>query len=179
MSEESQESTEPLVVVARALRTRGLTGEIVAEVLTDFPERFASISRLVTLAPDGVRRAVTLESHWFQKGHVVLKLAGYDSIESASAFIGYQFAVPETERVKLPEDHFYNWELEGCLVETVEGTLIGHVREIVRTGAVEVLLVQDDARHEYLIPMARSIVIEIDVERQRIRIDPPEGLLEL
>jgi ribosomal 30S subunit maturation factor RimM len=32
-----------LVVIARAVRPRGLKGEIVAELLTDFPERFENV----------------------------------------------------------------------------------------------------------------------------------------
>jgi ribosomal 30S subunit maturation factor RimM len=30
-----------------------------------------------------------------------------------------------------------------------------------------------------MVPMARAICVEVDIERKRIRIDPPEGLLEL
>jgi len=179
MSEQGQERAEPLIAVARAVRPRGLKGEIVADLLTDFPERFENISRLLAVAPNGERKPVALENHWFQKERVVLKLAGYDSIESASTLIGYEFAVPEAERVQLAANHFYDWELEGCLVETVAGRLIGNVREVMKTGGVEVLVIQDDEGHEYLIPMAQSIVVKIDITRKRIQIDPPEGLLEL
>jgi len=40
-------------------------------------------------------------------------------------------------------------------------------------------VVEDDQRREHLIPMAESIVIEIDLARRKIVIDPPEGLLDL
>ncbi len=111
---------------------------------------------------------------------MVLKFAGYDSIETARAFVGYEFAVPEASRVELPEGQFYDWELEGCVVETTSGKLVGHVREVMRAGGgVEMLVVESDERHEHLIPMVQSIVVEIDTARKRIRIDPPEGLLEL
>ena len=46
-------------------------------------------------------------------------------------------------------------------------------------GGVEMLVVESDERHEHLIPMVQSIVIDIDTARKRIRIDPPQGLLEL
>jgi 16S rRNA processing protein RimM len=179
MNKHKHEGAEPLITVARAGRTRGLQGEIVADLLTDFPERFESISRLIAVAPDGERQPVELENHWFQQGRVVLKLAGYDSPEAATALVGYEFAVPEAERVRLPENSFYNWEVEGCSVETVGGRIIGKVREIIRTGGVEVLVVEGTGQHEYLIPMAQTIVVEIDVAGKRVQIDPPEGLLEL
>ena len=48
-----------------------------------------------------------------------------------------------------------------------------------RTGGVELLVVDDDAQHEYLIPMAGDIVLNVDLPGKKILIDPPEGLLEL
>lgn len=168
-----------LVAVARAVKTRGLRGELVAELLTDFPERFAGLENLIAVAPDGQRLSLALEEHWFQSGRIVLKFAGYDSIEEAAALVGYEFAVPETERVELAADEFYDWELAGCRVETVEGERLGVVREVMRTGGVELLMVENEtAQREYLIPLAETICVEIDTEQKLIRVDPPEGLLE-
>ena len=172
-------STDELVAVARAVRTRGLRGEVVAELLTDFPERFEKLERLIAVAPGGERRVLILEEHWFQRERIVLKFAGYDSIEAASALVGSEFAVPEAERVELPEDEFYDWELEGCRVETVEGEAIGIVREVLKTGGVETLVVENEgAGREHLIPLAEEICVEINVEEKLIRVDAPEGLLE-
>ncbi len=180
MNEDQPESAEPLVAVARAVKTRGLKGEIVAELLTDFPHRFNGISHLIAVSPDGKRRAIELESYWLHQTRVVLKLAGYDSIETATELVGYEFAVPESKRVLLPEGHFYDWELEGCVVESISGKPIGHVREVMRIGGgVEVLVVANDAQQDHLVPMVQSIVVDIDIGRKRVQIDPPEGLLEL
>jgi 16S rRNA processing protein RimM len=168
-----------LVAVARAVRTRGLRGEVVAELLTDFPERFENLERLIAVAPGGERTDLLLEEHWLQGGRIVLKFAGYDSVESASALIGYEFAVTEAERMELPEDEYYEWELTGCRVETVAGESVGTVREVIRTGGVETLAVErEGAERDHLIPLAEEICVEIDVERKLIRIDAPEGLLE-
>lgn len=180
MSEQLTVSAEPVVAIARAVKTRGLKGEIAAELLTDFPERFADVSQLIAIAPDGKRSLVDLENYWFHQARVILKLAGYDNIETASAFVGCEFAVPESSRVQLPEGQFYDWELEGSVVETINGKLVGYVREVMRVaGGVEMLVVEAADGHEHLIPMVQTMVIEIDTVRKRIRIDPPQGLLEL
>lgn len=168
-----------LVRVARGVRTRGLRGELVADLLTDFPERFDGLETLIAVAPDGKRLLLELEAHWLQAGRIVLKFAGYDSIEAASALVGYYFAVPEAERVELPEDEFYDWELEGCSVETIAGESLGSVREVLRTGGAPVLIIENSQGREHLIPLAETICVEINVERKLIRIDPPEGLLEM
>jgi len=179
MSSPSDENREDLIIVARAVRTRGLKGELVADVLTDFPERFEHVSELTGVASSGERKQLELESYWFQNQRMVLKFAGFDTIEAANALVGYEFGLPEAERVQLSQDEYYDWELEGCSVENKAGPVIGKVRGVLRTGGVELLVVEDEAGKEILIPMAQSIVVEIDISRKKILIDPPEGLLEL
>lgn len=179
MSPPSQETRDDLIIVARAVRTRGLRGELLAEVLTDFPERFEQVKELTGVSPNGERRQFELESHWFQNDRMVLKFVAYDSIESAKELVGYEFGLPEAERVELAKGEFYDWELEGCLVESTLGRAIGKVREVMRTGGVELLVIDNDERSEVFVPMVASIVVDVDVSQKKILIDPPEGLLDL
>lgn len=181
MSDTGEESEgNPLVVIARAIKTRGLKGEIVAEILTDFPERFEKVSRLTAISPTGERQMVELESFWFQKDRVILKLIDIDTIESAESLIGFDFAVAETERVLLPDSHYYDWELEGCSVSTTDHHPLGRVTSVMRTGGVELLVVTDDeAGRDYLLPMAEPIIRRIDPAGKTIVVDPPDGLLDL
>lgn len=171
-------ASSELVVIARAVKPRGLKGEIVAELLTDFPERFEDIDELVLVSPQGERSTKRLEDYWFQNDRVVLKLSGYDDVDTAKELVGFEFAVPESERVPLPADHYYDWELEGCTVKVGDDS-IGQVNSVLRTGGVEILVVIDTSGNERLIPLADSIVVEIDPERKTIVVDPPEGLLDL
>ena len=167
-----------LVVVARAVRPRGLKGEIVAELLTDFPERFEEIEELVAVSPGGERSTKRLEDYWFQNDRVILKFAGYDDVETAKQLVGFEFAVPESERVPLPEDHYYDWELEGCTVNIGDES-IGQVSSVLKTGGAEILVVTDQSGKERLIPLADSIVVAVDAAKKMIVVDPPEGLLDL
>jgi len=172
------DASSELVVIARAVKPRGLKGEIVAELLTDFPERFEDLDELVLVSPGGERSTKRLEDFWFQNGRVVLKISGYDDVDTAKELVGFEFAVPESERVPLPADHYYDWELEGCTV-TAGAESIGQVHSVLRTGGAEILVVTDNSGKERLIPLADSIVVEVDPVRKTIVIDPPEGLLDL
>ena len=78
----------------------------------------------------------------------------------------------------LGEGVYYQHQLVGCDVETVSGGRIGQVSRV-DGGAGGSLLAVRGARGEVLIPFARHICVDIDVAARRIRIDPPEGLLEL
>jgi len=178
MTSES-DSSDSLIIIARAVRTRGLKGELLADLLTDFPERFEAIEQLVAVSPEGKRAIVELEDYWFQNDRVVLKLSGYDGVDAAKEFVGYEFCVPETERVELPEDEYYDFELEGCSVTELSGNSIGRVQSVLKTGGVAILTVVDDNDKEVLIPLAESIVVSVDIPSKTIVVDPPEGLFEL
>ena len=106
-----------LVVIARAVKTHGLKGEVVAELLTDFPERFEDLDQVVLVSPGGEQQTRHIEKFRFHKDRVVLKLDGCDDVDAAKELVGYEFAVPESDRVPLEEDEFYDWELEGCTVK--------------------------------------------------------------
>jgi 16S rRNA processing protein RimM len=172
------EGASELVVIARAVKTRGLKGEVVAELLTDFPARFEELEELVLVSPGGERKTGRLEDFWFQNDRVILKLADYDDVDKAKELVGYEFAVPESERVPLPSDQYYDWELEGCTVKVGDES-IGKVQSVIKTGGAEILLIADENGKEQLVPLAESIVVEIDAAAKTIVIDPPEGLLDL
>jgi len=173
-----QTGSDDLIVIARAVRTHGLKGEIVAELLTDFPERFEEIDELVLVSASGERKLGQLEGFWFQKDRVVLKLAAYDDVERAKELIGYDLAVPESDRMPLESDEFYDWELEGCTVKAGDKN-VGEVRSVMRTGGAAVLVVDDNSGGEQLVPLAAEIVVNIDKAAKVILIDPPDGLLDL
>ena len=165
------------MAIAKILRPRGLRGEMVAEVLTDFPERFDSLQEVTAVLPDGEHRELSLENAWFQKERIVLKFARVDSIEEAELLRNAEICIDEAQAVELEDGEFFDWQLEGCEVVTLTGEAVGRVRELLRTGGTEVLIIGGDGR-EVLVPFAESICVDVDIEKKRIVIDPPEGLLE-
>jgi len=166
-----------LVAIARIVRTRGIRGETVAELLTDFPERFDGLRDISAKFPDGRGEELSLEQHWFQNGRIVLKFTGIDTVEDAEKLRGAEICIDEADAVELDEGEFFDWQLEGCAAVTIDGTELGKVKELLRTGGTELLVIKGDGR-EYLIPFAESICTEVDIDGKKITVDPPEGLLE-
>ena len=166
-----------LVAIAKIVKSRGLRGEVSADVLTDFPERFENLESVIALLPDGTRRNLKIKDFRFQKNRILLTFEEIDSIEAAEELRAAEICIPETEAVALEEDEFFDWQLVGCAVETIEGEKLGFVKELMRTGGAEVLVVEG-AEKEFLIPFAASVCTEVDVENKLIRVDAPEGLLE-
>ncbi len=168
---------EELVSIANIVRTRGLKGEVVAEILTDFPERFESLSSVIGVRSSGERLDLKIERFWFQNARVILKFVGFDTVEQGETLRNVEICVPEAETVPLDDDEYFDWQLRGCRVETSDGTGLGEVREVMRTGGTELLVVKGETK-DYLIPFAEAICVEIDLKNRLIKIDPPEGLLD-
>ncbi len=166
-----------LIAIAKIARPRGIKGEVVANILTDFPERFEGLENVTATTPAGERVELTIENHWFQKDRIVLKFAGYDSIESVQSLRDAEIGIGEAEAVELETDEYFDWQLEECEVETIGGVRLGKVDSVMRTGGTEILVVKG-VEKEYLIPFAEAICPEVDIENKIIRVDPPEGLLE-
>src|ERR1019366_8835563 len=122
------------VWLARIRRAQGRKGEVFADILTDFPEKFAERRQLWLLpgasgAGGGATRAaapaspreVDLQNHWLHKGGVVLHFAGVDSISDAEALAGLIVAISREERAALGEDEVYIADLIGCTLVDVAG----------------------------------------------------------
>jgi 16S rRNA processing protein RimM len=176
-----QQDADRFLAVARIVRPQGRRGEVVAEILTDFPQRFAELRRAYLENPGSVPQSVGVESVWQHKGRVVLKFAGVDSIEQANRLRGVHVLIPRQERMPLPADQYYTWELKGCRVLTARPGVtreVGTVTDVEPTGGVDLLRVATP-RGEVLIPLAQDICRQIDLAAKTILIDPPEDLLEL
>jgi len=181
------------VWLARIRRPQGRKGEVFAEILTDFPDKFAERRQVWLLAPDvsvaaGARpaaqapRQVELKNHWLHKGGVVLHFGGVDSISDAETLAGLIVAIPQTERAELSEDAVYVSDLVGCVLVDVAGAEpvpVGEIENVDRSGGAAPLLVVRGARGEVLVPFAKSYLRKIDLEAKRVEMALPEGLVDL
>ena len=173
--------TRGFIAIGQVVRPQGRKGEVLAEILTDFPSRFEGLQRVFLDDPGGNPRAVPVEHTWLHKGSVVLKFAGVGSIDEAETLRGRYVLVPEEEKVKLSANQYYLWELTGCQVVVESGGTrrpLGTVTEVERTAGVDLLHVSDDS-HEVLVPFVQAICKVVDPEARLIVIDPPEDLLDL
>ncbi|MBI4634737.1 MAG: 16S rRNA processing protein RimM [Candidatus Rokubacteria bacterium] len=168
-----------LVVVGEIVRTHGLDGEVRVAPLTDHPERLERIGECVLwdAARDErePRRITAARRHG---AAVLVRLEGCESVEAATALVGWLVALPRTEALPPPPGHFYPWQLEGCRVLGEDGREIGRVARIERSALQDLWVVRGETR-EHLIPAVPEIVIDVDLEGRRIVIRPPEGLLDL
>ncbi len=179
------------VWLARLRRSQGRKGEVYAEILTDFPEKFAARRHLFLIPEDpslhspAHPRQVTLAHHWLHKGGVVLHFEGVNSISEAEQLAGLIVAIPIEDRAPLAEDEAYVGDLIGCTLFDLargEPVAIGEIESVDRSaGPVPLLVVRDVKadRGEILIPFAKSYLRTMDLTGKRVEMALPVGLVDL
>lgn len=174
------------VWLARIRRPQGRKGEVFAEVLTDFPEKFADRKHLWLIAAGAnahpAPRQVELANHWLHKGGIVLHFAAVGSITEAELLSGLIVAIPLAERAPLGADEAYIGDLAGCVLIDLAGSepvTVGEIEDVDRTAGPVALLVVRGAAGEILIPFAKSYLRRIDVENKRVEMALPQGLVDL
>ena len=133
---------------------------------------------MLAMAEDGSHRELQIEDAWPHKDFLVLKFAGVDSISEAETLVGCELQIPRIERAQLEEGALYVSDLVGCALSD-HGKEVGVVSDV-RFGAGEApLLVVGAGTSELEIPFAQEFLVQVDVERKRIEMNLPEGLLDV
>jgi 16S rRNA processing protein RimM len=185
------------IVLAHLLRPQGRKGELLAELLTDFPERFDGQRRVFLAAPgfDGGQaeaRSAEVVEFWLpvgkNQGRVVLQFAGIDTISAAETIAGLDVLVPREERLPLEDESVYISELIGCtlydgpkLVGVVDDVQFAMTADGGRRldDAAPLLAVTSPDGDEILVPFAKTFLVKVDIEAKRIEMALPEGLIEV
>jgi 16S rRNA processing protein RimM len=168
-----------LVAVGHLARPQGRRGEVAVEPLTDFPERFEDLDRVFIEGDQG--RVIALRLEWVRQhgGRPILKFDGISGIGEAERLAGREIRIPESELVRLPEGSYFHFRVIGCGVWDHRSGYLGVVEEVLVTGGTDVLVVKNAAREECLIPLCEEICRLIDINKGRIEIEAPEGLVGL
>jgi 16S rRNA processing protein RimM len=169
---------DSMVLVGRIARTHGLRGHVIVNPETDFPDARFTVGSVVWTRTGATPRPLTIGAVRFQQGRPVIAFEGLATIDDVEPLAGQELRVPEGTLQSLEAGRYYEHQLVGCMVETVAGARVGAVTKV-EGGAGGTRLLVDGARGEIQIPFAVDICVDVDVPGKRIRINPPEGLLEL
>lgn len=161
------------LAVGRVRKPHGVHGELLAEILTDFPERVAAGVELgVGQPPDRWLAVARVRVH---KGAWLLTLQGIDTREAAESLRDAWLTLPGRSREELPAGYFYEHELVGLTCFDRAGLTLGEVTGLADIGGGALLVVQTD-HGEVLVPFRPALVVEVDLEARRVVLDPPKGL---
>jgi 16S rRNA processing protein RimM len=166
-------SDDDTLVVGEIRGPHGLRGEVRVDPRSDVADRFAPGT---TLDCDDVG-PLTIDVRRGPAEQPIVKFAGYDRREDAMKLNGKLLRVSRVESRKAVAPGAVLWaDLIGLTVEDPRGQALGTVRDLIRAGGADVLVVVDDAGKELLLPMLDSVVRLIDTAARRIVAQPQEEL---
>ncbi len=162
------------LVVGKLRRPHGVRGEMLMEVITDFPERLnPGVS--VFVGPDHLPLQVR-SRRWHRKD-LLIAFEGYDTPEEVGVFRNLYVHVRAEDCPLLPDGEYYHHQLLGMRVIDEQGNLLGVVHEILNTGANDVFVVHSSEFGEILLPYTDDVVVDIRLERGEMLVHLLPGLL--
>jgi 16S rRNA processing protein RimM len=166
------------LVVARIGRAHGIKGQVSVEVRTDEPELRLAPGAVLATDPASAG-PLTVADGRVHSGRLLLSFAGVSDRNAAEALRG-TLLIAEVDPAQTPDDpeEFYDHQLVGLDVVLADGTRVGELSAVLHLPAQDLLSVTRPDGTEALVPFVHEIVPEIDLERRRVVLTPPPGLLD-
>lgn len=165
----------PLITIGKILDAHGVRGWVRVLPLTDFPERFLSMNKVILLQ-NGRYTEYRLVAARRHKQFILLCFEGISDMNAAKALKGALLQVKKEHLVKLPGDSYYIFDLIGLSVYTTAFEYLGELKDILQTGANDVYVVENKGGRSILIPALRQVVKKIDLDAHRMVVELQEGL---
>ncbi len=151
----------------------GVNGAMRLRIISDFPERLATLSH-VYIGNDPQRRR--LRSLRGASPTAVLEINGISSRNEAAMLRGMPLYMDIRDAKPLDEGEYYWHQLIDLTVVSPEGATLGILTSILQTGANDVYVVTQPDGTELLLPAIKAIVLDIDLPNKRIVAKPLEYL---
>ena len=169
---------EDLFQVGVITTTHGIRGEVKVFPTTDDAARFKKLKK-VLLDTGSEKLELEITQVKFFKNLVILKFSGIDSINDVEKYRGKSLFVTRDQAVKCEEDEYYIADLLGVKVLTEEGQVLGHIADVLQTGANDVYVIEHRDGKEYLFPAIKQCILNVDLEKQEMTVHIMDGLLDL
>jgi 16S rRNA processing protein RimM len=172
----SQVVPEPaFLVLGKLRRAHGVMGEIPLEIYTHMLE---------LLTPDSLvyigeaHHPYKIESTRYKNDLLLLKFFTVNDRTIASTLTNELVYVTVDQLPSLPDNEYYLHELISLDVFREDGSYLGVLTEILETGANDVYLIEDDTGKEILIPATEEMILEIDIENNKMVVGKMEWYSE-
>ena len=163
------------LVVGRIVKPHGVRGEMLVEVLSDAPDRYAPGARVAVGDPDGAQRTLTVRATRNDRGRSLVTFEEITDRDDAEALRGALLSIDRSDAAPLEEGMYYEWQLEGLTVVDEEGNPLGTLVHVLEGGGGD-LWVIDTGEKEVMIPAVEEFVRRVDLESGRIVVHVIPGL---
>lgn len=168
----SNDKNEPVfLVVGRIRRAHGLKGEMIMDVLTDFPERIKPGKVVYVADSHEPQKISSVRPH---DNLLLISFKGIDSKDDLDRYRNLMVYIKTEGLPELPENEFYHHDLIGLTVIDEQQEVLGTLVEIMETGANDVYVIADKDKNEMLIPAVDEFILTIDLAGRLMTVHKPE-----
>lgn len=158
--------------IGKISNTHGLKGEVKVYSYADYVERFEEVEYVYIS-----EEKYYIEKVRYHKNMPIIKFKGMDNINQIEHLKGMELFIDENNLRELEDDEYMVSDLVNCKVYIDNGTFIGTVTDVLLYAANDVYVVKNEER-EFLIPVIKDVVTDIDISNKKIIIKNMEGLLD-
>lgn len=162
--------------VGKIVNTHGVRGEVRVLATTDFIDERFNPGQMLYLQQTGQPLALEIETARQHKGMILVKFVGYDNINDVQAFRDHELMVSADDQQELEDGQYYYHQIIGLTVQTLDGTKLGTIKEILSPGANDVWVVQRPNAKDLLLPVIDDVVKNVDLDRGIVEVELMEGL---
>ena len=167
------------VLVGRTRKTQGVKGNIKLEIKEQFVEDVLN-TEIAFLKVQGKLLPYFIEKFDFTNA-LTVKFEDIDSPEAAIPITSKEYYLREQDISQVSE--YQEGELEfgkliGFEIFDQRGIKIGPIQDIQEFPQQEIAIVNYHSKDLY-IPLNEQLILSVDLEKQAVHMDLPDGLLEL
>jgi 16S rRNA processing protein RimM len=167
---------EELLPIGKVSNTHGIHGKLRLTYFNEDKTGFLCHTKVLFKNLLGRLEPFEVTEARIQRKSIVVRLKGLDSLERAREWVGALVLVERSTLPELGEGEYYWADIIGMEVTTVRGDRLGRISRIMRTGGIDVFVIQTD-QAEVLVPATEDVVKEVDTTSGRMVIDLLEGLI--
>ena len=159
-------------------KPQGVKGEIRVFPTTDDPECFKRlVGTDIMLGEDLLSYRLT--SARVGKGMAYVKFEGVDDRNAAEKFAGACIFATKSQVAPLAEDEYFERDLVGMNVETLDGKKLGRLTKIIYTPANDVYVIKPLEGEAFMIPAIKDVIKHVSVLDGKMTVKLLDGLGEL
>lgn len=160
--------------LGKIVNTHGIRGEVKIQPWCDDPAIFDELEYIYL-----DNEKYYIERSRFHKNCEIVKLEGIEDINQAELFRNKIVTIEREALGELPEGTYYMVDILGLPVKTADGTILGVIDDIIKTGSNDVYVLKETFNgKQILIPVIDSVVKKVDIDEGYVLVELMKGLID-
>ena len=159
------------IQIGEIVKPQGIRGEVKLKAMTSDMTRYARLENVFLQRGRGEMKAYKVIKGRSYDGFAFLTLEGVKDRDAAEALRGYGVYVDREHAIELDEDENFVDDLIGLTAVDTKGNEIGELVDVLTPNSICDVYVFDTPRGSLMIPALRRVVVEVDLDEEKIVLD--------